>query len=225
MKKTNLPGTFGKAYFTGNESKYTTCYEYKSNNIRYVFDTKMAPFLTDTLHSAKILDVGCAFGTLLHFCDEIRLVTYGIDISDYALRRARKNTKAKLSKRDVNKRLPFAENFFDYVTALDIIEHVDSPYNLLLEIHRVLKKSGRLFIHTPNINSIFERLFGKRWFGYLDPTHRYLFNRKSLAHIVQKTGFTILVNETIFYPLPTRLRPLVSATDIGGTLWLVAQKI
>ena len=39
--------------------------------------------------NAKILDAACAFGDLLALLDEDDFTTYGIDISKYALNRAK----------------------------------------------------------------------------------------------------------------------------------------
>lgn len=224
MSKKSLK--YGENYFKGNKSIYTSCYDYKVGNIAMVYKERALEILQKNVSKhAKILDVGCAFGDLLSLLDENKYTTFGIDISQYAINRAKKITKAQLMLGDLNKKLSYKDNFFDAVFALDVIEHLDSPYKFLLEMHRVLKKGGVLFIQTPNINSIFEVFAKDKWFAYTDETHLYLFNRKSLRFILQKSGFSILQNQTISAPFPFLLRSLVKNTDIGGNLWAVSRKI
>ena len=77
---------------------------------------------------------------------------YGIDVRD--------DTKNKITKADlVIQPIPFIDNFFDYVTAHDFIEHIPrlmySPnrrypfVELMSEIWRVLKVGGKFYSKTP----------------------------------------------------------------------------
>ncbi len=45
--------------------------------------------------------------------------------------------------------LAFEDNFFDYVTMLAVIEHLDNPEAAVKEIHRVLKPGGKFIFTTP----------------------------------------------------------------------------
>ena len=183
MNKKSLK--FEEAYFKGKKSTYTAAYDYKAGNIAMVYKERALEILQKYVSkNAKILDAGCAFGDLLALLDENNFTTYGIDISQYALNRAKKITKAQLILGNLNKKLPYKDNFFDAVFVLDVIEHLESPYQFLLEMQRVLKKGGILFVQTPNINSIFERFAKEKWFAYTDQTHLYLFNMKSLRFIL-----------------------------------------
>ncbi|CAN5154329.1 hypothetical protein BH11PAT1_BH11PAT1_2480 [soil metagenome] len=216
---------YEETYFKGDKSTYTRSYEYKAGNIATVYQERAVDVLKRyTTSKAKVLDVACAFGDLLSLLDSDTYATYGIDISNYALARAKKNTKAHLIQGDLNKKLPYQNNFFDVIFALDIIEHVESPHLFLLELERILKKRGILFIQTPNINSIFERFAKEKWFGYQDDTHLHLFTRKSLQFLLKQSEFSILTNQTFAAPFPKVIRTLIKNTDIGGNLWVVAQK-
>lgn len=217
---------FEETYFKGDKSIYASCYDYKVGNIATVYKERALEVLQKNVSKdAKILDAGCAFGNLLSLLDENNYTTYGVDISQYAINKAKKITKAQLVLGDLNKKLPYKDNFFDAVFSLDVIEHLDSPYKFLLEMHRILKKGGILFIQTPNINSIFEVFAKEKWFAYTDETHLYLFNRKSMCFILKKSGFSVLQNQTISAPFPFWLRSLVRNTDIGGNLWTVSRKV
>ncbi|MCS7095737.1 MAG: class I SAM-dependent methyltransferase, partial [Nitrososphaerota archaeon] len=47
--------------------------------------------------------------------------------------------------------LPFKSEMFSKVVMYEVIEHVDSPKEVLSEIYRVLKHKGILELTTPNI--------------------------------------------------------------------------
>ncbi|MDC5850443.1 class I SAM-dependent methyltransferase [Vibrio europaeus] len=50
---------------------------------------------------------------------------------------------------NLEKPLPFEDNSFDVVTALDVIEHLDNPHGALKELMRVAKKS--VIVSLPNM--------------------------------------------------------------------------
>ena len=50
---------------------------------------------------------------------------------------------------DLNKGLPFANSSFDYVTALDVLEHLIDPWNSFKELLRITRK--KLIISLPNM--------------------------------------------------------------------------
>jgi len=50
---------------------------------------------------------------------------------------------------DLTERLPFEDNYFDEVNAIQVLEHIHNFESLMLEIHRVLKLNGRLKVSVP----------------------------------------------------------------------------
>jgi SAM-dependent methyltransferase len=105
-------------------------------------------------------------------------------------------------------KVPFEDNFFDFVTAHDVLEHIirvhhdeqgtKKPFIYLMnEIHRILKDGGEFFASTPAYPS--GAAFG-------DPTHvNYItwdtagyfskHNRSGMAEIYGIKTFHILENE------------------------------
>jgi 2-polyprenyl-3-methyl-5-hydroxy-6-metoxy-1,4-benzoquinol methylase len=59
---------------------------------------------------------------------------------------------------DLNKDVPFADEFFDYITCVESIEHLEHPHHLVRELYRVLKPAGKLIITTPNVMNVESRL-------------------------------------------------------------------
>ncbi len=86
---------------------------------------------------------------------------------------------------------------YDYVLALDVIEHLRTPEQGVAEIFRCLKSGGKLYASTGNIAFFPLRLallFG--WFNYgrrgiLDLTHRRLFTIDAFRRLFQNGGFQV----------------------------------
>jgi SAM-dependent methyltransferase len=115
--------------------------------------------------SSKTLDLGCGITPKNPFGAKL---LYGIDV-DYGV-----DESAKIFPCDLGvEKLPFPDNFFDYVTAFDLLEHIPRliylegkrvyPFIFLMsEIHRVLKRGGVFLSDTPAY---------PRFSVFVDPTH------------------------------------------------------
>jgi 2-polyprenyl-3-methyl-5-hydroxy-6-metoxy-1,4-benzoquinol methylase len=94
-----------------------------------------------------VLDVGMRHGELRRFLPSVDYE--GIDISrkrvEYCLR---KGLKARLA--NVDEGTDYPNGMFDYVFALEIIEHVPRPWDFVAELKRILKPNGTLILSTPN---------------------------------------------------------------------------
>jgi SAM-dependent methyltransferase len=174
--------------------------------------------------SAKILDLGCSFGYFLNLCDEQGFETYGLDISRYAIKRAKMNTKSQVFLGDISRGVPFKNDRFDIITMFDTIEHLDNPRETLQEVHRVLKKKGLLVITTPNAKALGRIFRGNKWYGFEDKTHLSVFTPMGLSTMLSELGFEIVKIETPFHPLPPFLSDIAKKTMLGGLLWLVGKK-
>ena len=61
-------------------------------------------------------------------------------------------------KANMGEQLPFADSYFDCVVSIEGIEHTENPFRFLRECARVLKPNGKLFLTTPNVSSLQNRL-------------------------------------------------------------------
>jgi ubiquinone/menaquinone biosynthesis C-methylase UbiE len=150
----------------------------------------------------KILDIGCADGTMTKFIFERSRadLAVGIDVLQGSVDYARKRFKGKKLKflvADAGK-LPFENNEFDAVFCLDSIEHFFEPEKVVREIRRVLKKNGYLVIlvHTNSflfriIWFFWENTRGWVWKG----THVRKFSGKKLRKLIKDSGFEITVQK------------------------------
>ncbi len=103
-----------------------------------------------------ILDVGCGAGFLSNYLAKQGYHVQGVDLSDESLNVARAhdqtgNVGYSLANAS---QLPFKDNCFDAVMAMDFLEHVEQPEMIVAEISRVLRPGGVFFFHTFNRNFI-----------------------------------------------------------------------
>lgn len=145
----------------------------------------------------KLLDVGCGTGHFLKFLKNRypSWETFGVEPSDLLRKFAIQNTGSSIKNGKLHK-IPFADEYFDVITCYDVLEHsVDLKKNIL-ELKRVLKPDGLLFIQAPNYKSAMARLTGNRWDWWCIPDHVLHFSYDFLRTYVRKNGFTILENYT-----------------------------
>lgn len=102
----------------------------------------------------RLLDVGCGDGALagvLHRQLGVRVT--GVDTSEKGIALARqmfaKRGWAGDFRAVAGADTGFADGAFDAVVCSEVIEHVDDPLALLVELRRVLVPNGRLILTTP----------------------------------------------------------------------------
>jgi SAM-dependent methyltransferase len=113
---------------------------------------------------ALYLDVGCHAGQntqrLAGRIGTERVI--GIDYNERMISSERKRGVAGV-RCDVNQPLPFRNNSFSVITALDVIEHIVATNTFTQELYRVLMPGGYLVLDTPNLASwhnVFALLLG-----------------------------------------------------------------
>lgn len=99
---------------------------------------------------AYLLDIGAGIGCLLEEVIKNGCITFGLDISQEALTKAKK--KLPLAKLCVanGEKIPFKDASFDNIVSLGSIEHFLNPGNGIKEITRLLKDNGRAILLLPN---------------------------------------------------------------------------
>lgn len=173
-----------------------------------------------------VLDAGCGAGPGLRYLSARGFRAFGTDFVDYALNVARKLVPtARLAQTDLRKPFPFANGAFDLVLLSEVIEHLEETGALLGECKRVLVSGGAVVATTPNLWDIRKYWQGERWSGYVDKTHKRLFDPASLRREFLAAGFTRVKVKTGFKPMywlsSRRLRFRVAVPwppRIGNTL-------
>ena len=99
----------------------------------------------------RLLDIGCGQGLLLKEAEGIGLITYGVDISSEAVALAKENVStSEIICADAH-RLKWKDGFFDYITNIGSLEHLQEPDKCLKEMVRVIREGGKICIMLPNL--------------------------------------------------------------------------
>lgn len=120
------------------------------------FYAKYADTLGETRSCARVLDVGCGVGQVIRRLTQAGLEAHGVDVSMPNIERAQR--VSHLCQYYDGRTLPFADRHFAAVGALNVLEHVEEPEDLIAEMVRVTERGGRVIISSPN----FFRVIGFR---------------------------------------------------------------
>jgi|SRR3989344_7857881 len=134
--------------------KINPSWTYKKWSYRYTFEAKMHYILNllDSLaKDTKILDAGCGQGLLVEEFHSRGYDIKGID-AFYSSELVRKDDLLKNG---------FADNTFDVILCLDVIEHFqkDEQEDVVKELTRILKPEGRIIWSIPNKGNLTARIF------------------------------------------------------------------
>jgi 2-polyprenyl-3-methyl-5-hydroxy-6-metoxy-1,4-benzoquinol methylase len=140
----------------------------------------------------KLLDVGCALGFMLEAASAAGWSPVGVETSEFAARYAGQHTGCPVYAGTLQKAALPPESF-DVVTLMDVIEHVPEPFELIAEIHRILRPGGVLLIVTPNFGSLFVRLYGLKAYGVWPDQHVVYFQPSTMTQLLQTVGFNRVV--------------------------------
>lgn len=134
------------------------------------------------LSKLKILDAGCGRGELLDLFIPWGEVT-AVDVSEDAVDFCRKKYNVQ-SHRMLIQDMSFADNSFDFIFCIDVIEHIKNDFVAMKELYRVLKPDGFLIMTSPAFMSL--------W-GYHDEEQGH-FRRYTTSKFIQlsnQAGFKI----------------------------------
>jgi 2-polyprenyl-3-methyl-5-hydroxy-6-metoxy-1,4-benzoquinol methylase len=141
------------------------------------------------IHAVRVLDVGCATGSLLAFLRQRGWETTGVEINETQAEYGKRERKLDVRKGPLEE-IHFSSGYFNAVIASHLIEHLNDPASFAAEVYRILASGGRFFVTTPNISGFQARLFKGRWRSAIFD-HLYLFSVKTLTRLLEEKGFTI----------------------------------
>jgi 2-polyprenyl-3-methyl-5-hydroxy-6-metoxy-1,4-benzoquinol methylase len=150
----------------------------------------------------KLLEVGCAEGEFLRAAAAAGFDVTGVEPDPHTSARARDVYGLDVT----TGTLPQAEYSpasFDVAVLFHVLEHLDSPHQMVTELYCLLKPGGLLVIETPNIDTVWFRLLGRRWRQFI-PDHYYFFTPHTLRRLLQGAGFHMLQVKRVGKPMSVR---------------------
>jgi len=156
-------------------------------------------WLSNLPFGSKVLEVGTGAGQFIRAFKKRRpdWECFGTDISRSALAQAEEtNDSVNYALAEANK-LPYEDNYFSAVMIFDVLEHVENPRQLLLEIFRVLQPGGKFYCFIPcegdKLSFWYWLRNSKKWNGLTEKYagHINRWSRQAWLDLFGKTGFKI----------------------------------
>jgi len=132
----------------------------------------------------RLLDVGCGDGTFLLAARKQGWRVAGTEFNAGI---------ARAAGLDVGETPAQVQEFgpFDCITLWHSLEHMRDPRALLKTLAQSLAPGGVLLVAVPDAGGLQSRAFGPKWFHLDVPRHLYHFGRRSLARLLELSGFRV----------------------------------
>ncbi|MBN1502050.1 class I SAM-dependent methyltransferase [Candidatus Woesearchaeota archaeon] len=152
--------------------------------------SKELALIHNNAQKGKLLDIGCAAGYFVKIAQSHGWEVEGIEPNKWLCNYG--NKKFGLSNKAITlEKAKFKIERFDVVTLWDVIEHVPDPIVTLKNVHRVLKPKGHIVLSTPDFDSIFSKMFRRRWW-FLLSHHLFYFTPLTIKKMLFKSGFRVI---------------------------------
>ena len=195
----------------------------------------------------KLLDVG---SHLLHFATAARIIGYQVCGTDVLFHLTMPQTISRQNHFNICVKecdlslhaIPFNDASFDIVNFAETLEHLSfNPLPTLKELYRVLKPGGSLFLTTPNVMRLGNRiklLRGQNIYTSIEEfcidipygIHYREYTLNEVKALLIKTGFKISVGKTLYFHLghgmgkTMRKIMLLFFPSMAGNLFIEARK-
>src|ERR1041385_1087051 len=116
--------------------------------------------LLEAESGTRLLDVSCGAGSLLAAAGDIGMRAVGVDLSDEAVRLAKRVAPQSRVAVGAGEALAFKNGTFDYVSCLGSLEHFLDMGRGIEEMKRVAKPNARFCIMVPNQDFIGWKVLG-----------------------------------------------------------------
>jgi len=180
-------------YYQSDE--YRNAYNETSNPSDYIemHDNEQPPRLdkigADFFRGKIVLDYGCGGGAFLDLVSGLSEKTLGIEpFSGY-------HESLKRRGHEIFSDIETAQSKYrekvDSIISFGVLEHVENPQQYLKDAYSLLKKGGKMYLETDNLNDILMKLNINSFDEFFYRTaHLWYFEDKTLKQMVDQAGFS-----------------------------------
>lgn len=172
------PEGYMKLFYAGMRAKSQYCY---------------ITSRTSLPEQARVLELGCATGNLLHLFNKQGCKTLGVELGESSSRYASTRYGLTVLNMDIDRALDQAGEGIDLVILSHTLEHLPNPGEILSKCAGILRELGVLFIELPN--SYIGPPEGNRWEEFasilLNSDHMFNFSPGNLEILLGRSGFEV----------------------------------
>jgi len=150
----------------------------------------------------SVLDIGSGSGHFLAFAQQAGWTAQGIEPSPMACNFSNEELGLQVVNGFYDEASAAELGSFDVIHLRNVLEHLPNPLEILELCKSNLKEGGIICVSVPNDFSPFQKIATEQmdlpaW--WIVPNHHLnYFNPTSLAHVLEKTGYTITRKESSF---------------------------
>ena len=165
--------------------------------------------MADLRTGQRVLDIGCRRSPLLVLLDQPgkpKIRYTGVDIAEENVIAGRHRwPEARFEQADITDGTPFDDGAFDRIFAMEVMEHVASPFHMLTEVRRLLALDGQLILSVPN------PYYWTEWVNELRGVpdtegHIFAWADNNLRKLLELVGFEVVERRSTYLEVPLRLR-------------------
>jgi len=152
-----------------------------------------------------MLDFGCSTGHLISNIQPAAKKVYGHELNKKEVEFCRNVKGLDVASEPLHNR--FAEEMFDYITMIFVLEHIAEPIVLLNYLKRFLKPDGKFLILVPNAQdallSFYEIPEFKHFYYCVE--HLFYYTPKTINEVFKKAGLRGSIETVQEYPITNHL--------------------
>lgn len=183
---------------------------------------------TTGIRKGNILDIGSGTGYFAAGMHHAGWTVTGLEPDADARKIAADTNKLNLLPIENLFQLPAGS--FDAISLWHVLEHVHDLKNYVLQIKKLLKEHGKLFVAVPNYTSYDAKVYKEYWAAYDVPRHLYHFSPNAMKELMHGAGLEIIDMKPMWYDsfyvslLSSKYKNarLKNKTGQGSTNWIGA---
>jgi len=142
------------------------------------------------IRQGSLLDVGCGTGELLNYFRKKGWEVQGVEPNPQA--RLFGKQSYNLSVEDERMLQSYPPSSFDVISLWHVLEHVPDLNQRIVDLKKLLKPNGLLFIALPNLTSPDAQYYGSIWAGLDVPRHLYHFTPNTVLRLASQHSLSLI---------------------------------
>ena len=143
-------------------------------------------------HEIDVLEFGMGWGFWLRLANAYNFNVTGVELSKSRIDNANK------SGLHIIKSIDQADKKYDYIYANQVFEHLSEPLNTLINLKKVLKPNGVIYLQFPSSRGIEKKLNSNNWNACKDALqpleHINCFTKRSIKKLALEAGLHLSIS-------------------------------